>query len=86
MDIRTLKDESSEESEAFLTESGNTKSEHVPTTRTGRGVIWYLRIVLELAMAATILFLLFQPLPSDERALRKSPVPQCMHTPPDVWH
>lgn len=43
-----------------------------------RGVVWWLRLVLELAMAGTIVYLLVaKPLVASRGTLRRTPVPEC---------
>jgi hypothetical protein len=74
-----MKHEHEEEAEAFLDKPHD--SEHVPTTIRKRSTwarSWsYVRIILEVGMVATIVFLLFfRTHPS--RTLRRSPVPERM--------
>jgi hypothetical protein len=77
-----MKTEHDEEAEAFLDQPH--ERDHVPTTATKKRSIWtrswpYVRLFLEIAMAATIVFLLFFRAPPT-RTLRRSPVPDCMFT------
>jgi hypothetical protein len=77
-----MKTEHDEEAEAFLDQPH--QGDHVPTPATKKRSIWtqsrsYIRLFLEIAMAATIVFLLFFRAPPS-RTLRRSPVPDCMFT------
>jgi hypothetical protein len=72
-----MKPERDEEAEAFLDSPRD--NEHVPITITQKKSTWakswsYIRIALEIAMAATIVFLLFFRAPPS-RTIRRSPVP-----------
>jgi hypothetical protein len=71
-----MKNQHDEEAEAFLDQP-----EDVPTINKKRDTwarSWsYIRLVLEIAMAATIVFLLFFRAPPS-RNLRRSPVPERM--------
>jgi hypothetical protein len=43
-----------------------------------RGLVWYLRLFLEIAMAATLVYLLVaKPLVVSRHTLRRTPVPDC---------
>jgi hypothetical protein len=80
------KNEPDEEGQAFLPISRN--SEDVPTPlresrETRWRVWWHLRILLELAMATTIIFLLFFRSVPERHTIRKTPVPQRM---PKISH
>lgn len=75
-----MKHEHNEEAEAFLDQPQD--GEQVPTVPTRKRSTWalswsYIRVVLEIAMAATIVFLLFFRAPPS-RTIRRSPVPDCM--------
>lgn len=75
-----MKNERDEEAEAFLRESS--ESEDVPTTINNERSVWarsrsYIRLLLEISMAATIVFLLFFRAPAT-KAIRRTPVPDCM--------
>jgi hypothetical protein len=72
-----MKPEHDEEAEAFLDSPRD--NEHVPITINQKRSAWarswsYIRIVLEIAMAAAIVFLLFFRAPPS-RNIRRSPVP-----------
>lgn len=74
-----MKPERDEEAEAFLRESS--ENEDVPATLNSKPTAWarsrsYIRLFLEIAMAATIVFLLFFRAPPT-KALRRTPVPDC---------
>jgi hypothetical protein len=69
------------EDEAFLQQSRISEDEALfPSEKksTRRGVLWYLRILLEIGMAATIVFLLFLRPTTTTEHIRKTPVPNCM--------
>lgn len=75
-----MKPERDEEAEAFLRDSS--ESENTPAPMNNERTAWarsrsYIRLVLEIAMAATIIFLLFFRAPAT-KALRRTPVPDCM--------
>ncbi|OAL02085.1 hypothetical protein IQ06DRAFT_376278 [Phaeosphaeriaceae sp. SRC1lsM3a] len=72
-----MKPERDEEAEAFLRDSS--ESENTPAPMNNERTAWarsrsYIRLVLEIAMAATIIFLLFFRAPAT-KALRRTPVP-----------
>ncbi|ORY17589.1 hypothetical protein BCR34DRAFT_22113 [Clohesyomyces aquaticus] len=72
--------EPSEEGEAFLSESRASEdaSTSVPELRGSRrrGAIWYLRILVEVAMAVAIVFLLFSHSKPARETIRTTPVPR----------
>jgi hypothetical protein len=73
-----MKTEHDEEAEAFLESRG---SEDLPTIANRKNNMWkqswtYIRVLVELAMAVTIVYLLFFRAPPS-RNIRKSPVPEC---------
>jgi hypothetical protein len=77
-----MKTEHDEEAEAFLDEPLD--SEDVSTIATKKRSLWarsrsYIRLFIEIGMAATIVFLLFFRAPPS-RTLRRSPVPDCTFT------
>lgn len=77
MDSR--KHEADEEEQTFLPKAINSDhaelGDHRPRTR---GAAWYLRLILEIAMAATIVYLIVaKPLIASRPTLRRTPVPQC---------
>jgi hypothetical protein len=79
-----MKTEHDEEAEAFLDEP--LESEDVPITATKKRSVWersrpYIRLFVEVGMAATIVFLLFFRAPPS-KTLRRTPVPDCMFTRP----
>jgi len=78
--VTTMKHEHNDEAEAFLDQPHD--GENTPTITTRKISTWvpswsYIRVVLEIAMAATIVFLLFFR-GSPSRTIRRSPVPDCM--------
>jgi hypothetical protein len=80
-----MKHEDSGEAEAFLDHPQN--GEDVANTMNKRRSNWtrswfYIRLVLEIAMAATIVFLLFFRAPPS-RTLRRTPVPDCTSRSPN---
>jgi hypothetical protein len=80
-----MKHEDSGEAEAFLDHPQN--GEDVANTTNKRRRNWtrswfYIRLVLEIAMAATIVFLLFFRTPPS-RTLRRTPVPDCTSRSPN---
>jgi hypothetical protein len=78
--MKSDRDESSEESEAFL-RPPVTGDEAVRPGRDGifwKSVIWYLRIFFEIAIASSLVFLLFFRTSPAKENLGSSPVPQCM--------
>ncbi|KAF1997771.1 hypothetical protein P154DRAFT_524513 [Amniculicola lignicola CBS 123094] len=72
--------EPSEEGEAFLshTRASEDASTSVPEMRSPRrrGAMWYLRILLDAAMAVTIVFLLSSHSTLTRETIRKTPVPR----------
>jgi len=74
------KHETEEEGQAFLSDSRDSEDASTPLreSRASRWrVWWHLRILFEVAMAATIIFLLFfRPVP-ERQTIRNTPVPQC---------
>jgi hypothetical protein len=74
-----MKTEHDEEAEAFLEQPH--ASEDIPTATNRKLNIWarsrtYIRLLVEVAMALTIVYLLFFRAPPS-RNLRRSPVPEC---------
>jgi hypothetical protein len=77
--MKSGRDETSEESQAFLKPSVSDDGLVHPI---GAGDLWkkvtrYLRILLEIAMASSLALLLFFRASSTNENLRRSPVPQC---------
>jgi hypothetical protein len=78
--MKTTKD-NLEEEEAFLSDTGSDEgaSKNSPDKRTSRWrSICVPRLLLEVAMAATILVMIVY-WPSTREAIKKTPVPKCMY-------
>jgi hypothetical protein len=84
MDSR--KREADEEEQAFLPQPGSNSTDHDASDAAidngpRRGWAWYLRLLLELAMAATIGYLVvFKPFVVTRETIRRTPVPRCTST------
>lgn len=73
-----------EEKQAFLPQSRadeHGSSSPIESRGARKPVTWYLRLLFELVMASTIVFLLFFRPSSTRGSLRRSPVPQRMSGP-----
>lgn len=75
-----LKEEHDEEQEAFLeTRSHHRREEPAAKVSQSRSTAFYLRLLLELAMAVTIVIFLARPMlaSSQDAKVKSTPVPQC---------